>query len=268
MNKEQNFSTNFKWWGIKENLKIFYNNEAKKYSETRKKYRKEKENILVILAGIFENLQKWEKIKILEFWCGSWRFASFLNSNFPWQFEYLWIDLSPEIISYAKKDNPNLEFKSGDISEIIQTFNQENFDLIVWTSSFQHIPSKKERSFLMKHFYRTLKYNWHLLMTNRTLSNRFKKKHKKAVLKALFISLITFNLNKKRDIFVPRIDKNWKIYERFYHFFSLEELKNLSLFSGFSVKICTYLDENEKYTLNESKSRSSLYLSTKTPIES
>jgi len=248
---------------IKKDLKLFYNKEAKKYAETRKKFWHEEKTILDEITPLFE---QWKKVRVLEFWCGSGRFATLLNQNFADEFDYVGIDLSEELLSYASKDNPNLTFFQWDISALIKNFDQESFDLIVWTSSFQHIPTLKERSFLMKNFYRLLDYDGILLMTNRSLSKWFIKKNWKAVMIARIKSWLRLNNNKARDLMVPRTDTNGKVYERFYHFFSLKELENLARFSWLTLKINTFIDWNGEFSDNEKTSRSSFFVATKTPI--
>ena len=249
--------------GIKQDLKSFYNTEAKKYAETRKKFWHEEKVILEAITPLFE---KWKKIRILEFWCGSGRFASLLNQNFPGQFDYVGIDLSEELLSYASKDNPNLTFFQWDITKLVKNFEQESFDLIVWTSSFQHIPTSKERSFLMKNFYRLLDYDGMLLMTNWSFSSWFIKKNWKTVMKARVLSWLKFDRWSSRDLLVPRNDNDWKVYERFYHFFSLKELEKIATFSWLTIKTNTYLNDNWEFTENEKVSRSSFFVATKTPI--
>ena len=274
---------------IKQDLQSFYNSEAKKYAETRKKFWHEEKAILDAITPLFttpsasplpltgeKNLPLCEergtacggevvkKIRVLEFWCWSGRFATLLNQHFPWQFDYVWIDLSEELLSYASKDNPNLTFFQWDITKLIKNFEQESFDLIVWTSSFQHIPTAKEHSFLMKNFYRLLDYDGMLLMTNRSLSDWFIKKHWKIVMKARILSRFRWN---SRDLMVPRTDSDWKVYERFYHFFSLKELENLSNFSWLSLKVNTFIDWDGNFTDNEKISRSSFLVASKSPIE-
>ncbi len=245
---------------IKQDLQSFYNSEAKKYAETRKKFWHEEKVILDAITPLFE---EWKKVRVLEFGCGSGRFASLLNQNFPGQFDYVGIDLSDELLSYASKENPNLTFFQWDITKLIKNFEQESFDLIVWTSSFQHIPTNKERSYLMKSFYRLLDYDGMLLMTNRSLSDWFIKKHWKIVMKAKILSRFKWN---SRDLMVPRTDENWKVYERFYHFFSLKELENLTTFSWLTLKTNTFIDWDGNFTDNEKTSRSSFFVATKTPI--
>lgn len=247
---------------IKKDLQSFYNKEAKKYAETRKKFWHEEKAILDEITPLFEN---WKKVRVLEFWCGSGRFATLLNQNFPDKFDYVWIDLSEELLSYAHKANPNLTFFQWDITKLIKNFEQESFDLIVWTSSFQHIPTNKERSFLMKNFYRLLNYDWTLLMTNRSLSNWFVKKNWEIVIKTRIKTWLRLN-NKARDLMVPRTDEKWEVYKRFYHFFSLKELENLATFSWFTLKINTFIDWDGNFTDNEKISRSSFFVAKKTPI--
>ena len=249
---------------IKKDLQSFYNKEAKKYAETRKKFWHEEKAILDEITPLFEN---WKKVRVLEFWCGSGRFATLLNQNFPDKFDYVWIDLSDELLSYASTENPKLTFFQWDITKLIKNFEQESFDLIVWTSSFQHIPTNKERSFLMKNFYRLLSYDWTLLMTNWSLSKWFVKKNWKIVIKARLKSWLKLKNNKARDLMVPRTDEKWEVYERFYHFFSLKELENLATFSGLTLKINTFIDWDGNFTDNEKISRSSFFVAKKTPIK-
>ena len=245
---------------IKQDLQSFYNSEAKKYAETRKKFWHEEKAIIGAITPLFE--QK-EKVRILDFGCGSGRSATLLNQNFPGKFDYVGIDLSDELLSYASKENPNLTFFQWDITKLVKNFEQESFDLIVWTSSFQHIPTAKERSFLMKNFYRLLDYDWMLLMTNWSLSDWFVKKNWKIVMKAKIFSRFKWN---SRDLMVPRTDENWKVYERFYHFFSLEELKNLADFAWLTLKANRFIDWDGNFINNEKISRSSFFVANKNPI--
>ncbi len=248
---------------IKQDLQSFYNTEAKKYAETRKKFWHEEKAILDAITPLFE---EWKKVRVLEFWCGSGRFATLLNQNFSGQFDYVWIDLSDELLSYASKENSNLTFFQWDITKLVKNFEQESFDLIVWTSSFQHIPTTKERSYLMKNFYRLLDYDGMLLMTNWSLSDWFIKKHWKIVVKAKILSRFKMNKWSFRDLLVPRTDENWKVYERFYHFFSLEELKKLSDFAWLTLKKNTFVDWNGQFTDSEKISRSSFLVAIKNPV--
>lgn len=52
--------------GIKDNLQSFYDNEAKKYAETRKKFWHEENAILGVITPLFKNN---DRVRILEFGC-------------------------------------------------------------------------------------------------------------------------------------------------------------------------------------------------------
>lgn len=80
--------------------------------------------------------------------------------------------------------------------------------------------------------------------------------------------LSRFKMNKwsSRDLLVPRTDENWVVYGRFYHFFSLEELKNLNNFAWLALGTNTFIDWDGNFTDNEKFSRSSFFIATKTPI--
>jgi tRNA G46 methylase TrmB len=71
---------------IKQDLESFYNSEAKKYAETRKKFWHEEKAILDAITPLFENN---DKVRVLEFGCGSGRFATLLNQKFPGKFDYV-----------------------------------------------------------------------------------------------------------------------------------------------------------------------------------
>ena len=71
---------------IKQDLQCFYDSEAKKYAETRKKFWHEEKAILEAITPLFENN---DKVRVLEFGCGSGRFATLLNQNFADKFDYV-----------------------------------------------------------------------------------------------------------------------------------------------------------------------------------
>ena len=242
----------------KEKLKAFYNKEAKKYYQTRNKYRSDWETILQEIKNY------WKKnISILEFWCGWWRCIKYLNDNLKEvKIKYTGVDLSDNLLNYAKKDNPNGNFICTDISSFSKDIKQESYDFIIWIASFQHIPSNKEKLFLMKRFYQWLKYWWKIIMTNRSFSKRFIKKHKKTLLKSLLKSLYTLCWHNLRDLEIPRI--NWKERDyRFYHIFSLKELESLSKESWFIIGTLTYLDKTWHKTNSRKNSNNTLLIAKK-----
>lgn len=222
-------------------LKKIYDTIAEKYYLSRNKHRSDGIHIL-------NEIQKyWKKeISILEFWCGWGRCIKYLNENLKWiKINYVWIDISNELLKYAKKDNPKDKFICDDICKYIQKVPQENFDFIIWIASFQHIEKDNERLLLMKNFYKTLKYWWKIIMTNRSFSSRFRDKYKKEIIKSTIKSIYTFWNHKRNDILIPR-NYNKNIFYRFYHIFNTKELSLLCKESWFQINKLIYLDKTWK----------------------
>jgi SAM-dependent methyltransferase len=236
------------------NLKEVYDTIAEKYYSSRNKHRNDWIHIL-------NEIQKyWKKeISILEFWCWWGRCIKYLNENLKWiKINYTWIDISKELLKYAKKDNQKDKFICKDISKYIPKVTQEQFDFIIWIASFQHIEQQNERLSLMRNFYRTLKYWGKLIMTNRSLSNRFSQKYYKEIFKSIIKTIYTFWNHKRNDLFIPR-KNNWKLLYRFYHIFSTKELELLCKESWFSINKLTFLNKNWK-EINEQKSSNNTIL--------
>lgn len=240
---------------IKEDLKNFYDKEAKKYYLTRKKQRNDGKRI------VDEIIKSWKKeVNILEFGCGWWRCIHYLDKNLKWiKINYKWIDISNELLKLAKKDSPKHKFICDDISNFINDAPQESFDFIIWIASFQHIPSQWEKIFLMKHFYRTLKYGWKIIMINRSISKRFIKKYIKlltiAYLKFIF-SIWKYNW---RNLNIPRINW-WEKSERFYHIFSIQELWILAKEWWFKIDELTYIDKLWQKISNRKNSNNTILI--------
>jgi hypothetical protein len=69
---------------IVQDLADFYTTEAKKYHQTRKKYRPEGELLLQSISKLSVRTPK-----ILELGCGGGRFISLLNQQFKKKFSYI-----------------------------------------------------------------------------------------------------------------------------------------------------------------------------------
>ena len=240
------------------NLKDVYDTIAEKYYLSRNKHRNDWIHIL-------NEIQKYwkQEISILEFWCWWWRCIKYLHENLKWiKINYIWVDISNELLKYAKKDNPKDKFICEDICNYIQKAPQENFDFIIWIASFQHIERHEERLLLMKNFYRTLKYWGKLIMTNRSFSNRFTKKYRKSIISSIWKTIYTFWWHNIRDLSIPRkTDK--KTYNRFYHIFTKKELKLLCKECWFYIKEISYLNKKWEKINNQWLSNNTLLISKK-----
>jgi len=274
---------------IKTDLKNFYNTEAEKYYYTRNKHRSDGYIVLdEIKKYISTTKQSTNKtISILEFGCGWWRLIKFLDTEIQKQklnikINYIWIDISTKLLDFAQKDskkfskNITTKFITQDIYKYIKSYKQESIDFIIWIASFQHIPDKQERLFILKSFYKTLKYEWELIMLNRSLSTWFIKKYKQTIKKSILKTVYTLWIHDWRNLDIPReiskINNHWnnkltskktikhKNYYRFYHIFWIKELTLLWKMSWFKIKESTYIDKAWHKIKTRKKSNNTLFI--------
>lgn len=253
---------------IQSELQEFYDAQAEKYYHTRNKHRAD--------ATIFlDEIKKSKKktIHILEFGCGSGRLLASLLDLSGVKINYVWVDISKNLLRFAKKQissktkskHINAEFVCDDILHYIQWSKQESFDFVIWVASFQHIPTTKERFFLIKNAYRILKYDGTLIMTNRSFSRRFLKKYKKDLVHSLWKYLSSFGKHQRNNLMIPWENKG-KLSKRFYHIYTLAELKKLVAMSGFIISKIWYL---KKWNIIDSwkDSQNSLLIAKKSIFE-
>jgi len=230
---------------IKKSLANFYNMEAEKYYHTRNKHRADAD----VFLNEIKNSNK-KSITILEFGCGSGRLLAHLTQLKDIKIKYIWVDISQELLKFAKKQlekkpvptNIVATFICDDIVHYIQWPKQESFDFVFWVASFQHIPSSKERFFLIKNIYRILAYDGTIIMTNRSFSLRFIKKYTKFLLVWLWKYIYSFGTYERNSLMIP-----WTNHaitsQRFYHIYTLAELKAILTMSGFIIQKLWYLNK-------------------------
>jgi SAM-dependent methyltransferase len=186
--------------------------------------------------------------------------------------DYVGVDLSSQILSHAKKVASQLpghiscSFVCDDITHWISTTHQESFDLVVGIASFHHLPSPKDRLFVLKHIYKLLSYEGWLLLTNRSLSSWVISSYRKAFIKSCFRFFFSRGKLSRRDLFVPWKTKE-KTYQRYYHFFSLNELRNLLIRSGFVVDKLHYMNTQGQKTDHRFGSKNSFLLAKKSVLQ-
>lgn len=242
---------------IQSELVNFYNSEAKKYHQTRKKYRSDTERILASLENI-----ETEIPKILELGCGGGRGISLLHSKFQKKFSYTWVDISEKLLELAKKDNPNQQFVCANMEQYMQSLKQESLDTILAFASFQHLSDEKSRLALMKNAYRALNYGGILIFTNWAISQWFLKTHWNVFLISAFKSFFSLEKRNWRDVFIPWKTKNW-IYYRYYHLFWLNELRELAESAGFLIEELYFLDKKWNPTKNWKNANNSFLVARK-----
>lgn len=230
---------------IQSELSKFYDAQAEKYYHTRNKHRADAD----IFLDEIKNCGK-KTISILEFGCGSGRLLAHL-SQLKWMtINYVGIDISKNLLAFAKKQISNstvtkdikATFVCDDIVHYLKWCKQESFDFVIGVASFQHIPTVKERFFVCKNIYRILKYEGKIIMTNRSFSVWFLKKYTKDFLHSLWKYISSLGKYQWNNLMIPR--KNGKsIDKRFYHIYTLTELRKLISLSGFVIEKLGYLNK-------------------------
>lgn len=230
---------------IQDELQKFYDAQAEKYYLTRNKHRNDAD----IFLDEIRNCGK-KTISILEFGCGSGRLLAYLTNLKGMNIEYTGVDISKNLLNFAKKQisgksapkHLKATFVCDDIVHYLKWLKQESFDFVIGVASFQHIPTIQERFFVMKNIYRILKYEGRLLMSNRSFSLWFLRKYQKDLLSSLWKYIITFGKHQRNDIMIPR--KNGEtIHKRFYHIYTLNELKKIVSQSWFITEDVWYLSK-------------------------
>lgn len=241
---------------VEDNLASYYDHEADKFHGTRQRHRPEFD---LLAEEIRESFAKRKKIRVLEIGCGSGRLYGYLCKTFPSkEFDYTGIDISKSLIQIAKKDHPDASWKVDNMVSFLQKADQESYDLVIGIASFHHLSSARDRLITANSIYRSLAYDGLFFMTNRTDSDRFRKRFRGSIVSARWKSIVSFGIYRPNDLFLPRKnDAHEKIFSRYYHIFSLPELEKIGTAAGFGSIVQFYLTATGEKTMDKRHSRNS-----------
>ena len=197
-----------------------YNNFAQTFSRSRKNMKWEE--IDYFISSYLKDVQ-WKSI--LDIGCGSGRllqqFSHYFNID---EIKYLWVDVSDEILSEAKKIYSNKDFLNIDMNSL-ETLKNKKFDSIFFIASFHHLQTIDERIEVLRKVKKLLNKDGKIFLTNWSLASEFNKDKYE---KSMIVNSENQFLSWDYDI------KIWK-YQRYYHGFSLKELEYLFQEAGFNV---------------------------------
>ena len=209
---------------------VDYNNFAKTFSKSRKNMKWLEMEYFLSKLNISENTN------VLDVWCGNWRFLWELLNIF-WEKinknNYTGVDLSSGLLEEARKDYSEFNFHELNMLDLDKLTG--NFSDIFFYASFHHLQNIDDRKIVLEKALNLLVDWWKIYMTNWALNS---------------------DLNKKRysEAEIPdsenrywSIDFNIKLAwnDRYYHCFSLDELKILSEEVWFKI-IENRLFENDR----------------------
>ncbi len=193
-------------------MKVDYNKIAKGFSDSRKKMKWEEIDYFI---SSYLNDIEWKSF--LDIWCWSWRLLEQFSNSFDIEkINYLWLDLSSEMLKNAKNNFPKKEFKNINMIDI-DKLEWRKFDYIFFIASFHHLDSIEDRLLVINKAKKLLNKNWFIFMTNWALDSSIN------------------NEKYSKDIIIDSKNIFWSLdykiyfweYPRYYHWFHLSELDYL-----------------------------------------
>jgi ubiquinone/menaquinone biosynthesis C-methylase UbiE len=209
-----------------------YNLIARDFSRTRNKIWPE-------IVFLFDLIEKGDKV--LDLGCGNGRARPVIKEK---KAKYVGLDSSEELIKAAKERYPGTVFKKADALQL--PFSDRYFDKIYSIAVFHHIPSEELRIRFLKEANRVLKKRGLLVLTAWKFCQ---KKEIFLLVKYTILKLLGKTRMDFRDVLEP-----WgKKVNRYYHCFSLRELRKTVRASGFKIKESGVIK-------NERKTRQNFYI--------
>ncbi len=229
-------------------LQFFYDQQAEKFSGTRKRHRPEFDHVRLVL-------QDPRSLDIVELGCGDWRLFWFLTDEWVNINTYKGIDFSVELIWIAKDNFPRAEREAHDMLSALEAMESESVDCIIAIASFQHLLNKEERQNYLNQCYRVLRYGGTVVMTNRSYSQRFLKRFRNEIASSLWRSIFEPKWM-NNDILIPRKTQDREhTYHRYYHIFRLRELENLFLGAWFIFDTGWFINKEGQLNSNRRDAR-------------
>ena len=196
---------------------VDYNSFAKTFSQSRKNMKWEEiEYFLSILNFSHES-------RILDIWCGNWRFLGALKNKLPelTTSNYIWVDLSSWLLEEARKLHWEYSENFSELNMLhIDELNSDNFTDIFFIASYHHLDNLKDREEVLKKASELLEKWGKIYMTNWALNSPLNyDRYKKSLIEVAWWWNKWWSLDYNITIW-------WN--DRYYHCFSIAELDYLA----------------------------------------
>ena len=217
-----------------EKTKKDYEEIAEHFSETRVRLWKD----IIFLVDFVKDGDK-----VLDLGCGNGRLFELFRDK---KIDYIGIDLSKKLIEIARdkyKDYPNVKFLVRDALDT--GFDENSFDLVYSIALLHQIPSKKYRLQSLNEVNRILKSEGFLILT---VWNLWQKKYMRNILKTFFLKIKIPGSTKLdfKDTFIPWKKRNGTTINRYYHAFTIKELRKIVKEAAFKIINIGYTKRNNK----------------------
>ncbi|MCX6794721.1 MAG: methyltransferase domain-containing protein [Candidatus Falkowbacteria bacterium] len=196
------------------------------------------------IAASFDATRKkeiWPKIReladavldgdcVLDAGCGNGRLLEALKNK---KIKYLGLDNSAELIKAASKNYPLHEFREADILDLANV-PEKDFDHIFCLAVWQHIPGEELRVKFLKNLAAKIKPSGRIIISVWNLGRL--PKYRKMILKNYWRKFIgRYELEVRDLIFSWKNSSGQSVSERYYHVFTLREIKRLSAIAGLKI---------------------------------
>lgn len=196
------------------------------------------------IAASFDATRKkeiWPKIRefadavkdgdcVLDAGCGNGRLLEALKDK---KIKYLGLDNSAELIKAARQNYPLHEFREADILDLKNVL-EKDFDHIFCLAVWQHIPSQELRVKFLKNLAAKIKPSGRIIISAWNLGRL--PKYRKMILKNYWRKFTGRHKLEARDLIFPWKDSSGQsVSERYYHAFTLKEIKCLSAIAGLKI---------------------------------
>ncbi|MFA6194967.1 MAG: class I SAM-dependent methyltransferase [Patescibacteria group bacterium] len=204
-------------------VKRNYNEIAASFDATRKK------EIWPIMREFAADVKNGDHV--LDAGCGNGRLLEALKDK---KIKYLGIDNSAELIKSAQQNYPSYEFREVDILDL-NDLPENDFDHIFCLAVLQHIPSQELRVKFLKNLAAKLKPAGRLVISTWNLGRL--PKYRRLILKNYWLKLTGRYQLEARDLIFPWKDSSGQnVSDRYYHAFTVSEIKRLSTAAGLQIK--------------------------------
>lgn len=177
--------------------------------------------------------------RVLDLGCGNGRLMELFRDK---DVEYIGIDNSERMIEIAKRkfQTPKFRIDSKFIvaDGLSLPFPDEYFDKIFSVAILHHIPSKELRLKFLQEARRVLKQDGAVVFT---VWNLWQRRYFWTHVKYFLLKIFVFSRLDFKDLFIP-----WRAIPRYYHCFTIRELRHIFMKAGLDVEKASGLFRNGK----------------------
>ncbi len=216
----------------------FYKSNIKTYNSIFKHWNEKRNYYWLPVKKFLEKIERKETKKILDVGCGNGRHLFLAEKLGFKKNNILGIDISENQISFLKKNKFNT--KILDMKNL--SLLKQKFDVIINIASFHHILSLEEQKKVLEEHKNVLSENGVMLLSVWFPQKDFVKK----MLEKQKFELV------ENKVFRVKYDDKKKVYDRYYYFFDLKEIKSL-LEEYFFIKNYFEEEHNLYFELEQKK---------------